>query len=161
HLHWQLALAGLLALPLLAAVTPRLAVPAGPLATLLARPAAQTARPHSSPAKLAQDEPRREPRQQTARESIEPSDSAPARRAAPPRPLAVPRPRAGARAAEHARVPLPFRAHAAAAGAAGLGRRRGRGAVLAGPRPAARAQPVAPRHAGHRPRVAVVARPRA
>jgi|GEM_PF-5852525 len=36
HLHWQLALSGLLALPLLAAVTPRIAVPVGPLAALLA-----------------------------------------------------------------------------------------------------------------------------
>ena len=35
HLHWQLALGGLLALPLLVAVTPRLPVPAGPLAARL------------------------------------------------------------------------------------------------------------------------------
>jgi beta-lactamase regulating signal transducer with metallopeptidase domain len=103
HLNWQLALAGLLALPLVAAVTPRVAVPAGPLAALLdsepARPAANRTRPallHERQ-RVAADDLREVGRSQPEARESSPSQASPA----PPPASAAPR-----RAAEQPRVPL-------------------------------------------------------
>src|SRR5258705_12559982 len=84
HLHGQLALAGLLALPLLAAVTPRVAVPAGPLAALFdvapaGPPAAATAprdRLRQTSAPLAAPDEARDRRRDEA--EVRPAPSAPA-----------------------------------------------------------------------------------
>ncbi|HEX5011491.1 MAG TPA: M56 family metallopeptidase [Planctomycetota bacterium] len=100
HLHWQLALAGLLALPLLAAVTPRVAVPAGPLAALLdsAPPAAAAAprdRVRPTPTSLAALDEARDRRRDEAETPPAPSTPAPAESPAPARasqqPAATPR----------------------------------------------------------------------
>ncbi|MBM3985755.1 MAG: hypothetical protein FJ296_08740, partial [Planctomycetes bacterium] len=59
HLHWQLVLAGLAALPLAAALTPRVEVPVGPLAAWWsAKAAAPAALDHATPAGTAQAAPR-------------------------------------------------------------------------------------------------------
>ena len=99
HLHWQLALAGLLALPLLAAVTPRVAVPAGPLAALFdsapaASPAAATVpREHirQSSAPLAALDEARDRRRDEAEARPAADAPAPAASRLPARPAATPR----------------------------------------------------------------------
>lgn len=120
HLHWQLVLAGLAALPLAAAVTPRVAVPAGPLAAWLAdEPAVRDASPAEEPAAAARSARRDLPQramtddarpaareERPAAPSASPAASPPARVAAEP-PPAAPRTLLVLRLLDQPRVLLP------------------------------------------------------